>query len=47
VGVWDWNLITGELYLDSSLKAILGYTEDEILDRADSWAMFIQTICRG
>lgn len=37
VGVWDWNLITGELYLDSSLKGILGYAEDEILDRADDW----------
>jgi PAS domain S-box-containing protein len=37
VGVWDWGLITGELYLDSSLKAILGYAEDEILDQVGDW----------
>ena len=30
VGVWDWNIKTGDFYLDPNIKAILGYTDDEI-----------------
>ena len=30
VGVWDWNIETGDFYLDPNIKAILGYTDDEI-----------------
>ncbi len=29
-GVWDWNLVTGEEYFSSSIKAMFGYEEDEI-----------------
>ena len=27
VGVWDWNLQTNDFYVDSSLKATLGYEQ--------------------
>lgn len=30
IGVWDWNLASGELYLAPNLKALLGYEEHEI-----------------
>jgi PAS domain S-box-containing protein len=37
VGVWDWNIETGELYVDPEVLRILGYTVD---DRVD-WAVLI------
>ena len=30
VGVWDWNVKTGEFYIDPIIKNILGYTDEEI-----------------
>lgn len=41
VGVWDWKLETNEIYLDASLKAILGYAEDEIENHLDSCCALI------
>jgi PAS domain S-box-containing protein len=41
VGVWDWKLETNEIYLDASLKAILGYAEDEIQNHLDSCCVLI------
>ena len=38
VGVWDWDLITGEIYLDPVLKEMLGYRDDEILNHLDDWS---------
>ncbi|HEY53308.1 MAG TPA: PAS domain S-box protein, partial [Caldilineae bacterium] len=29
VGVWDWDLVTNEFYLDPTIKAMLGYTDEE------------------
>ena len=37
VGVWDWNLETGEMYLDPALKNILGYADHELPNRVESW----------
>lgn len=37
VGVWDYNLDTGEIYVDPRLKAILGYEDDEIRNHIDDW----------
>jgi PAS domain S-box-containing protein len=37
VGVWDWNLATNELYIDTRLKAILGFDDEEISTRPDDW----------
>lgn len=41
VGVWDWNLQTGEFYLDPVIKAVLGYREDEIPNDLEVWAKYI------
>ena len=38
VGLWDWSVGTGDLYVDRSLKALLGYREDEISNRFADWA---------
>ena len=32
VGVWDWNFETNELYVDPTLKSILGFDDAEISD---------------
>ena len=37
VGVWDWNLQTNDFYVDSSLKAALGYEPHEIGNRFEDW----------
>ena len=37
VGVWDWNLVTGEIYVDPVLKALLGYQDHEIRNHLDDW----------
>jgi len=41
VGVWDWNLVTGELYVDPVLNALLGYDEHEIPNDADNWRRLV------
>jgi two-component system, NarL family, sensor histidine kinase UhpB len=37
VGVWDWNLETGEMFVDPALKALLGYADHEIPNRVEAW----------
>ncbi len=41
VGVWDWNVQTGKFYLDPNIKAILGYSDEEIPNDLDVWATYI------
>lgn len=41
VGVWDWNIQTNEIYIDSILKTQLGYTELDIENNLDSWYSLI------
>jgi PAS domain S-box-containing protein len=41
VGVWDWNLVTNEIYLAPELKALLGYADDEIRNHMDDWAQHV------
>ena len=41
VGVWDWNIKTGDFYLDPNIKAILGYTDDEIPNDIEVWVKFV------
>lgn len=38
VGVWDWNLETGEIYVDPALKHALGFDSDEVGNHFDSWS---------
>ncbi|MEG4281970.1 PAS domain-containing protein [Microcoleus sp. A006_D1] len=37
VGIWDRNLETAEIYLDPSVKALLGYQDAEIPNCMENW----------
>ena len=37
-GIWNWNLITGQVYYSERWKSMLGYGQDEIGDSPDEWA---------
>lgn len=41
VGIWDLNLDTNEIHLDPSLKAMLGYADDEIANRLEDWGRYV------
>jgi PAS domain S-box-containing protein len=41
VGVWDWNLATGEIYVDPFLKELLGYQDHEIRNHLDDWGRLV------
>lgn len=41
VGVWDLDLTSEEMYIDPHLKALLGYTDNEIANRLASWGQLI------
>ena len=41
VGVWDANLITGELYLGPELKAALGAGDSQIGTHVSAWEQFV------
>jgi len=36
-GLWDWDLVSGEIYLSPRWKAILGFADDELASREESW----------
>jgi PAS domain S-box-containing protein len=40
-GVWDWNIETGSFYLDPNVKALLGYSDDEIPNDLDEWVKYV------
>ena len=41
VGIWDWNLATGEIYVDPILKEMLGYQDHEIRNHLDDWGRLV------
>jgi PAS domain S-box-containing protein len=41
VGIWDWNLVSGEIYVDPILKQILGYEDHEIRNHIDDWGRYV------
>jgi PAS domain S-box-containing protein len=41
VGVWDWEIASGHIYLDPILKALLGFEESEIPDEIGAWASHV------
>lgn len=41
IGVWDWNLETNEIYVDPSLKAMLGYEDNEIQNHIEVWGQLV------
>lgn len=41
VGVWDWNILTGEIYIDPTIKAALGFTDMDIPNTLEGWRSLI------
>lgn len=41
VGVWEWILETGELYLEPNIKALLGYGDEEIDNNLETWIEYV------
>ncbi|MBI3874521.1 MAG: PAS domain S-box protein, partial [Verrucomicrobia bacterium] len=37
-GLWDWNMETNEAFLSPRFKTILGYEDDEMANRYESWS---------
>jgi diguanylate cyclase (GGDEF)-like protein/PAS domain S-box-containing protein len=40
-GLWDWDMVTNEVYYSPRLKSILGYGEDEIAPTIEAWTDLI------
>jgi len=36
-GIWDWNILTGQVFFSRQWKSMLGYDEDAIADRIEEW----------
>jgi PAS domain S-box-containing protein len=41
VGVWDWDIESGHIYLDPILKVLLGFEESEIPNEIGAWASHV------
>lgn len=40
-GVWDWNLVTGELFFSENWKTMLGYSSEEIQASFETWKSLV------
>src|SRR5574339_490249 len=43
LGLWDWNIATGESYFDSQWKAIIAYESEEIKNDFQSFGRLVHS----
>ena len=41
VGIWEWNLVSGEIYVDPIIKNLLGYQDHELDNHRDVWSRLV------
>ncbi len=46
VGVWDWNMRTGDFQIEGDLKRVLGYANGEIRDHLVDWMRLVDPLDR-
>lgn len=46
-GLWDWNILTGQLYYNSNIKQIMGYNDDELSKGYEWWKSNIHPDDKG
>jgi PAS domain S-box-containing protein len=46
-GIWDWNVVTGELYLSPAWKRQLGYADNELENATETVDMLLHPDDRG